>query len=220
MLTDVKARKAAPGEKDYKLTDERGLFLLVRPNGSKLWRMKYRFAGKEKLLSFGAYPEVSLSEPRERRDAARRALRDGGDPGAERRRARDGGGETHTFESVAREWHGLQKGRWVPVHAEDVLRSLERVVFPKLGARPIGDLEAHEILALLRAIEKRGSIETAKRIRQRISAVFVLAISKRIARDNPAAMLEHALLPKPKRAILPSNRRRIPPHTGISPPSA
>lgn len=204
MLTDVKARKAAPAEKDYKLTDERGLFLLVRPNGSKLWRMKYRIAGKEKLLSFGAYPEVTLAEARERRDAARLQLRDGEDPAAEKRRAREGAGSAHAFESVAREWHGLQKGRWVPVHADDVLRSLERDVFPKLGRRPIAELEAHEILDLLRRIEKRGSIETAKRLRQRMSAVFVLAISKRLARDNPAAMLEHALLPKPKRRKQPA----------------
>lgn len=203
MLSDVKARKAEPRERDYKLADERGLFLLVRPNGTKLWRLKYRIDGKEKLLSFGAYPEVSLAEARERRDTARRQLRDGLDPAAERRR-RPESEDAPTFEQVAREWHGLQKGRWVAVHSADVLRSLERDVFPTIGARPISALDAPEILDLLRGIERRGSIETAKRIRQRISGVFVLAISQRIARDNPAAMLEHALLPKPKRRKQPA----------------
>lgn len=200
MLTDVKARKAAATDKDYKLTDERGLFLLVRPNGTKLWRLKFRFAGKEKLLSFGAYPEVSLSEARERRDTARKLLREGTDPAAERKRqARaERQGEAHTFESVAREWHGLQAGRWTEIHNGDVIRSLERDVFPTIGQEPIAALDAPDILDLLRKIERRGSIETAKRIRQRISAVFVLAISQRIVRDNPAAMLEHALLPKKK----------------------
>lgn len=200
MLSDVKARKAAAAERDYKLADEKGLFLLVRANGGKLWRMKYRHGGKEKLLSFGPYPDVTLAEARDKRDAARRLLREGIDPAAEKKRAAQAEQpkEAHTFESVAREWHGLQKGRWVPVHADDVLRSLERDVFPTIGAMPIAGIEAHDVLDMLRAIEGRGSIETAKRIRQRISAVFVLAISKRIARDNPAAMLEHALLPKKK----------------------
>lgn len=203
MLSDVKVRKAAAADAEYKLADERGLYLLVKPNGSKLWRMKYRIAGREKKLVFGAYPEVSLAEARDRRDAARRLLREGIDPADEKKRRAQAAepAEVHTFESVAREWHELQKGRWVPVHAEDVLRSLERDVFPLLGGRPINAIEAHDVLTMLRGVEARGSIETAKRIRQRVSAVFVLAISKRLARDNPAAMLEHALLPrkKPKR---------------------
>jgi len=121
-----------------------------------------------------------------------------------KRRAREGAGTVHTFEAVAREWHELQKGRWVQVHDDHVLRSLERDVFPRVGPRPIAELEAREVLDLLRKIEKRGSIETAKRLRQRILAVFVLAISKRFARDNPAAMLEHALLPKPKKREQPA----------------
>lgn len=203
MLSDVKVRKAAPSDREYKLADERGLYLLVRPNGARLWRMKYRIAGREKKLAFGAYPEVSLAEARDRRDEARKLIRSGIDPAAEKKRAAQAEerAEVHTFESVAREWHELQKGRWVPVHAEDVIRSLERDVFPVLGARPIDAIEAHDVLAMLRGVEARGSIETAKRIRQRVSAVFVLAISKRLARDNPAAMLENALLPrkKPKR---------------------
>jgi integrase len=200
MLSDTKIRKAAPAERDYKLADEKGLFLLVRKNGGKLWRMKYRVAGKEKLLSFGPYPDVTLIDARERRDEARRLLRQGIDPSAEKQREAKAARleEAHSFESVAREWHDLNKGRWTQVHQADVLRSLERDVFPTLGKRQVNDIEAHDVLDMLRKIEKRGSIETAKRIRQRISGVFVLAISKRIARDNPAKDLNAALLPKKK----------------------
>ncbi len=200
MLSDTKIKKAAKAERDYKLADEKGLFLLVRKNGGKLWRMKYRVAGKEKLLSFGPYPDVTLAEARERRDEARRLLRQGVDPSAEKQREAKAARleEAHSFESVAREWHELNKGRWTEVHQADVLRSLERDVFPTLGKVPIGGIEAHDVLDMLRKIEKRGSIETAKRIRQRISGVFLLAISKRIARDNPAKDLNAALLPKKK----------------------
>lgn len=200
MLSDTKIRKAAPAERDYKLADEKGLFLLVRKNGGKLWRMKYRVEGKEKLLSFGPYPDVTLIDARERRDAARRLLRQGIDPSAEKQREAKAARleEAHSFESVAREWHELNKGRWTDVHQADVLRSLERDVFPTLGKRQVNDIEAHDVLDMLRKIEKRGSVETAKRIRQRISGVFVLAISKRIARDNPAKDLNAALLPKKK----------------------
>lgn len=200
MLSDTKIKKAAAADRDYKLSDEKGLFLLVRKNGGKLWQMKYRFDRKEKLLSFGPYPDVPLSAARDARDAARRLLREGIDPGAEKKRVAtaEKRAEAHSFESVAREWHEVNKGRWTKVHQYDVLRSLDRDVFPTLGKRHINDIEAHDVLDMLRKIEKRGSIETAKRIRQRISGVFLLAISKRIARDNPAKDLEAALLPKPK----------------------
>lgn len=200
MLSDTKIRKAAPAERDYKLADEKGLFLLVRKNGGKLWRMKYRVAGKEKLLSFGPYPDVTLTDARDARDAARRLLREGVDPSAEKKRDAKAARleEAHSFESVAREWHELNKGRWTAVHQYDVIRSLERDVFPTIGKTAIGSLEAHDVFDLLRTIEKRGSIETAKRIRQRISGVFLLAISKRIARDNPAKDLNAAVLPKKK----------------------
>lgn len=200
VLTDTKIRKAAPAEKDYKLADEKGLFLLVRPSGGKLWRLKYRIAGKEKLLSFGAYPDISLAAARNARDEARSLIAKGVDPAEEKKRAArtEKAKAEHTFESVAREWHNLNKDRWVAVHQNDVIHSLERDVFPKLGPRPIADIEAHDVLDVLHKVERRGAIETAKRLRQRISGVFVLAISKRIVRDNPAHMLEHALLPKKK----------------------
>lgn len=200
MLSDTKIRKAAAADKDYKLADEKGLYLLVRKTGGKLWRLKYRIAGKEKLLAIGAYPDVGLADARAVRDAARRLIAAGTDPSAEKKRSASAAKQKdeNIFESVAREWHELNKGRWTEVHQYDVLHSLERDIFPVLGARPIAEIDAVEVLDVLRGIEKRGAIETAKRLRQRISGVFVLAISKRLVRDNPAAMLEHALLPKPK----------------------
>lgn len=204
MLSDVKARKAAAREKDYKLADSLGLFLLVRPNGSKLWRMKYRHLGKEKLLSFGSYPEVTLAQARERRDAARAQIRNGLDPSFEKKRAaasaRSSAG--HDFETVAREWHELQKGRWAPVHSYDVLHSLERDVFPALGAVPIAAIDAPMILDVLRKVERRGAIETAKRLRQRVSGVFVYAISRGIAREDPAAIITKARLGDDRRRVL------------------
>jgi integrase len=206
MLSDVKARKAGPGERDYKLADEKGLHLLVRPNGSKLWRMKYRHAGKEKLLSFGAYPEVTLAEARERRDAARAMIRDGRDPAIEKKRAAVTARSkaAHTFESVAREWHDLQADRWTPIHTRDVLHSLERDIFPSIGALPISEIDAPLLLDVLRKVERRGAVETAKRLRQRISGVFVYAISQGIARDDPAAIVTKALKPIPKRRRQPA----------------
>jgi len=200
MLSDTKVRKAQPGEKDYKLADGNGLFLLVRPSGGKLWRMKYRLHGKEKLLSFGPYPEISLADARERRDAARKLIRAGIDPATEKKRQAVTAKveAANAFESVAREWYALQEPRWVPVHAADVLRSLERDVFPSIGNVPLVAIDAPLLLDLLRKIERRGSVETAKRIRQRISGVFVYAISIGIARDNPADTVMKALAPKPK----------------------
>jgi len=206
VLSDVKARKAASRDRDYKLADDKGLFLLVRKTGSKLWRMKYRHAGKEKLLSFGAYPEVSLAEARERRDAARAQLREGLDPSIEKKRAKLAAKSDAalTFESVARDWHSLQKDRWVPKHADDVITSLERDIFPSIGALPIGTIDAPILLDALRKVERRGSIETAKRLRQRISAVFVYAIGHGIARDDPAAIITKALKPLSKKRRQPA----------------
>ena len=139
VLSDTKARKAQPANKDYKLADGNGLYLLVRPGGSKLWRMKYRFANKEKLLSFGPYPEVSIADARDLRDAARKLLREGVDPQIEKKRAALAVASQagHTFESVAREWHDLQKDRGTPVHQADVLNSLERDVFPQMRGNAI-----------------------------------------------------------------------------------
>lgn len=206
MLTDVKARKAVPGARDYKLADAGGLYLLVRPNGSRLWRMKYRVAGKEKLLAFGAYPEVPLTEARDLRDAARRAIREGLDPALERKRRALANRDLAalTFEVMARQWHDLERGRWAHIHADDVIRSLERDVFPDLGTMPVASIDPPLVLATLRKVELRGSIETAKRLRQRMSAVFVFGISEGICTSDPAAIITRALKPKPPKKRQPA----------------
>lgn len=197
-LTDLQARKAKPAERDYKLADGLGLTLIVRTNGSKLWRFRYRFAGREKMLSLGSYPDIGISEARGKRDLAREQLRKGEDPSLNRRRsaiaARLSAG--HTFESVARDWHELQKSRWTAVHCQDVLHSLERDIFPVIGNLPLASIDAPIVLDVLRKVEKRGAVETAARLRQRISSVFVYAISIGIAKDDPAALLKRALRPK------------------------
>ena len=199
-MSDTKARKAKPGEKDYKLTDEKGLYLLVRPNGSRLWRHKYRVAGKEKLGSYGAYPEVSIREARAKRDETREILRAGKDPAIEARKSAAAAvtDSEHSFESLAREWHELNRGRWTEHHASDVLVSLERDVFPMLGEFAPGELTAPLILACLRPVENRGAIETAGRLRQRISAVLAYGLSMGLVATNPAEMVKGALKPVKK----------------------
>ena len=211
MLTDTAVKKAERRDKPYKMADSGGLYLHVAPTGSKSWRMKFRFDGKEKLLTFGPYPEVKLSEARERRDEARRQIRDHIDPSGARRRSREerdrkalDEARAVSFETAARAWFGLQKGRWAPVHADDVITSLERDVFPAFGARALTEIDAPTVLKALRAVEDRGSIETAKRLRQRISAVFAMYISEGVVAVDPAAAVGKALRPLPKKGRQPA----------------
>jgi len=205
MLTDLKARQAKPRDKDYKLADSGGLYLFVTTKGYRSWRMKYRFAGKEKRLVFGPYPDVSLTEARDKRDEAKRLMRDHRDPAIEETKRRLAAAADHeaTFESVARRWHAMHESRWASVHAGDVLRSLEHEIFPALGAVPLRQIDAPLVLASLRKIEARGSLETAKRVRQRMSAVFVHAISEGICGSDPAAMVAKAMKPARKRTKQP-----------------
>lgn len=214
MLTDADVRKAAARDKPYKMADAGGLFLYVAPTGLKSWRMKFRLHGKEKLLTFGPYPEVKLAEARDRRDAARRQIREHNDPSGARKRAQQAKEEEKaaqaklvTFEAAARTWHELQLGRWAPVHANDVITSLERDVFPAIGGRPLASVDSPMILKALRVVEDRGAIETAKRLRQRISAVFCYAISEGIlpaGAADPAAVVGKALKPLPKKGKQPA----------------
>lgn len=197
MLTDTEIRKAKPGDKPRKMSDGGGLYLAVSTTGSKLWRMKYRFADKENVLSFGPYPEVTLAEARAKRDEARALLRDGQNPSIEKRKQKaaaifDTG---TTFEAVAREWHDENKSKWTAVHCYDVLHSLERDVFPSLGQLPIKSITAPMVLKALRAIEDRSARETARRIRQRMSAVFVYAIASGRGENDPAAIVQGAMKP-------------------------
>ncbi len=196
-LTDLAVRRAKAAEKPYKLHDDAGLHLYVSTAGGRLWRWRYTRHGKEQLLSLGPYPDVSLAEAREARDGARKALKAGDDPAAMKREGRVAGrkADAETFEVLAREWHGLQKPGWTERHADDVLDSLARDVFPAMGQTPIRRVTTPEIVAVVRRVETRGSKETARRLRQRISAVFVHAVSTGRADADPAAVVKGALAP-------------------------
>lgn len=206
MLTDAQIRKAKGTGKDYKLTDAQGLYLFVTKAGFRSWRLKYRFAGKERRLVIGGYPEVSLAEAREQREIARRQLREHRDPKIEREKTRAAAeaDAAVTFEGTARAWHGTQLPRWSGDYGALVLRSLERDIFPSLGAIPLKDVTSPMVLAVLRKIEARGAIETARRIRQHVSAIFVYGISESTVSVDPAATLAKALKPVPRTVKQPS----------------
>lgn len=195
-LTDIKARNAKPKGKPYKLFDSDGLFLLVTPAGGKWWRFKYRFGGKEKLLSLGTYPEVGLSQARQRLGAARKQVADGIDPSQVRRAMKTAKiQDENTFEVVAREWHAKFTTTWTPIHAAMILRRLEVNVFPWIGTRPIIDIKAPEMLMVLRRIESRGALETAHRVRIICGQVFRYAVATGRAERDPVADLRGALPP-------------------------
>jgi integrase len=200
MLTDTQIRKAKPADKPYKMADGAGLHLFVSPAGGKLWRFRYEFGGKEKLLSLGAYPALSLLEARAARDEAKATIKAGRDPGVTKklRKLAQITSTANTFEAIAREWYELQKPLWADRHAHDVLISLQRDVFPTFGDVPIKGISAQEVLALLRLIEKRDAKETARRVRQRMSAVFLYAISSGRAENDPAAVVKGAMAPMKK----------------------
>lgn len=194
-LKDTAIRTAKPTDKAWKLTDEKGLYLLVQPSGVKLWRMNYRFEGKQKTLSFGTYPDTGLKLARDKRDDARKQLAEGIDPGAARkqekqqRRAAQG----NTFEIVAREWMKKKGAKWSVSYRSKTTAALERHAFPSIGGKPITDITAPEILATLRAIEGRGTVDMAHRIQQHCGAVFRFAISEGRAISDPTPSLKGAL---------------------------
>ncbi|UXC90866.1 integrase arm-type DNA-binding domain-containing protein [Sphingobium sp. RSMS] len=197
MLTDTKVRTAKPRPKSYKLFDANRLFLLVAPGGGKLWRWNYTYDGKNKTMAFGAYPLVSLADARAKRDEAWATLSEGVDPSLAKKLKIEANLEAsrQTFERVAREWFDNAKAQWAKIHAADIIRSLERDVFPTIGDLPIAQLTPPLVLGVLREIEARGSIETAKRIRQRISAVFIYGIAQGIVQSDPAEKLGKVLKP-------------------------
>lgn len=185
-LTDAKIRNAKTGAKPYKLADSEGMFLLIHPNGSKYWRLKYRFEGRERILAFGVYPEVSLSDARERRLQARKALANGYDPGAakkevKRQRAQKG---EHTFEAIALEWHGQNQHRWTPRYSSTIMFRLKRHIFPLLDKRPVADITAPELLDMLRVVEKSGALDLAQRLLQVCRQIFMYAIATGRAERN------------------------------------
>jgi integrase len=193
-LSDAALRNLKPTDKTYKRADGQGLYVLVKPDGGRYWRLKYRYAGREGVLALGVYPEVGAAEARARRDEAKRLLRDGIDPATKRReeKAKRRSDAENTFEAVAREWISKQ-AKWTPDHAARVSRSLEQNLFPYIGSRPIAEIKPPEVLEQLRRIEARGSHEIAHRVAQRAGAVFSYGIQTHRCEYNPATALSGAL---------------------------
>ncbi|MBM4231731.1 MAG: DUF4102 domain-containing protein [Gammaproteobacteria bacterium] len=203
MLTDKAIRALKPNEKPYKVSDGLGLYLSVQPNGSRLWRLKYRFAGKEKLAALGAYPETGLADARARRDELRRLHAGGIDPVAHRRAADEArvAAAENSFKVVADEWFEKKSPGWVPKHAAKIIERLKRDVYPWLGTRPIAEVTAPEVLAALHRIEERGAVETAHRAHGDISAIFRYAIATSRAVSDPCRDLRGALSPRKEKHL-------------------
>jgi integrase len=199
-LSDVKVRNSKPREKNYKLTDGSGLYLLVSLTGGKLWRMKYSYGGKEKLLSFGSYPIVSLIEARRRRDDAKQLLEKGIDPSIHQKAIKAARNETiaNTFEYIAREWHGHKKAEWSTDHAATILTRLEKDIFPWLGGTPLTAITAKDIKGVVDRVKSRGTIEAARRLLTIINQVFTYAISTDRANFNISSGLKGYLPPSSK----------------------
>ncbi|MFM9890731.1 MAG: tyrosine-type recombinase/integrase [Rickettsiales bacterium] len=195
MLSDAKIRQAKPSEKQYKLTDGGGLYLLIKPNGQKYWRMKYRVEGKEKLLAFGVYPDISLADARQRRDDARKLKANGFDPANYKREQKEQATakSKNCFENIAREWHELQTNKWSAYYAKQQMQRLEKDIFPKLGDKPIDSIAPRDILSMARAMESREAIELAHRAVQVCGQVFNYAIITERAEFNPALTIRGAL---------------------------
>ncbi|EAM1840784.1 integrase arm-type DNA-binding domain-containing protein [Salmonella enterica subsp. enterica] len=184
-LTDIKVRTAKPTDKQYKLTDGSGMHLLVHPNGSRYWRLQYRFGGKQKMLALGVYPEVSLADARARRDEARKLLANGIDPGDKKKNDKIEQEEARTFEQLAIEWHATNK-KWSEEHSRRVLKSLEDNLFPAIGKRNIADLKTRDLLAPIKAVELSGRLEVASRLQQRTTAIMRYAVQSGLLDYNPA----------------------------------
>jgi integrase len=196
-LTDTRIRNAKPGEKHTRLFDERGLYLEISPSGGKWWRFKYRFGGKEKRVSLGVYPDVTLKEARDRRDAARKLLSNGVDPSENRKALRSAQSEraSNSFEVVTREWFGKYSAGWAESHSSRVIRLFERDIFPWIGGRPIAEVSAAELLTVVRRIENRGALETAHRARTNCGQVLRYAVATGRCEGDPSRDLRGALPP-------------------------
>lgn len=196
-LSEIQIKNAKPQETDYKLYDGGGLHLLVTSTGGKLWRLKYRVVGKEKQLALGAYPAITLADARQRREDAKKLLANGVDPG-EMKKAQKAATVAlveNCFEMIAREWHMKHSGKWSAVHATTIMDRLEKDVFPYMGARPVMEIKAPELLAVLRRIESRGALDTAHRVRNHCGQVFKYAVATGRAERDPSGDLQGALPP-------------------------
>ncbi len=196
-LTDIKVKKAKATDKPVKLTDGGGLFLLVQPNGAKYWRLAYRFAGKQKTLALGVYPDVSLADARDRRDDARKLLANDTDPGAVKQAQKAAQVElaVNSFEAIAREWFIRHSPSWKENHSSKIIARLGKDIFPWIGARPIAEVAAPELLAAIRRIESRGALETAHRTLANCGQIFRYAVATGRAQRDPSGDLRGALPP-------------------------
>ena len=200
-LTARQVDTSKPKDKPYKLSDGGGLYLLVNSNGSRYWRLKYRIAGKEKLLALGVYPDVSLADARQKRSEAKKILSAGGDPGQEKLEEKQARvlAASNSFEHMAREWHEHKLPSWSAGYAEDILEYLKKDIFPYIGSRAITDIKPVDMLGVLRKMEQRGVLDKLKKTRQACRQIFTYAVVTGRAEHNPVVDLASALkAPKQK----------------------
>jgi integrase len=220
-LTDTKVRSAKPEAKEYSLVDGDGMFLLIHPNGSKYWRFRFRFGGKQHLMAFGVYPETSLADARQKREEARRLVAAGVDPREHKRAVKEElAKEVITFESVARDWHASNQ-KWSESHSGRVLKSLEDNLFDVIGKRNIAELKTRDLLIPIKAVEMSGRLEVAARLQQRTTAIMRFAVQSGLIDYNPAQEIAGAVATAKRqhRAALELNRipellHRIDTYTG------
>ncbi len=194
-LTDAAARNAKPKDKSYKLADSGGLYLEILPAGGKYWRMKYRANGKESRLAFGVYPTITLLQARKARDAAKDQLAQGLNPAHEKKRAKLAAlvKQSNSFQVVAQEWLVSRQETWSESHAQKIKVQLEKDVFATLGARPIAEITAPELLSVIRQIESRDALETSRKVLQTCGQIFRYAIATGKAERDPSPDLRGAL---------------------------
>lgn len=206
-LTDTACRNVKSANRATKISDGGGLFLLVQPTGGKLWRLAYRFHGKQKTLAIGSYPAVSLAEARKCRDTAKEQLRVGTDPSEAKKATKRAAkiAASNNFEGLAREWFAARRSSWVPSYADRLMRRLEADIFPVIGQKPIKSIEPPELLTVVRAVEARGAVELAKRLLQVTGQIFRFGIATGRAQRDPTQDLRGALQspgPRKHRAAL------------------
>ncbi|EJR8104914.1 integrase arm-type DNA-binding domain-containing protein [Escherichia coli] len=207
-LTDTKVRSAKPEEKEYSLVDGDGMSLLVKPGGSKYWRFRFRFGGKQHLMAFGVYPDVSLADARKKREEARKLVAAGIDPREHKRAVKEEQAkEIITFEKVAREWHASNQ-KWSASHSARVLKSLEDNLFAAIGKRNIADLKTRDLLVPIKAVESSRRLEVAARLQQHTTAIIRFAVQSGLIDYNPAQEIAGAVATAKRqhRAALELNR--------------
>ncbi|EBG6490190.1 DUF4102 domain-containing protein [Salmonella enterica] len=193
-LTDTAIRKIKSTDKSFKLTDSAGLYLLIKPNGSKLWYMKYRIDGKEKKLAFGPYPDVSLFKARQLRDAARARVREGVDPAADKKIAQQKKKNGQTFQQIAMNWHADHR-RWSAHYAKTIQRRLETYIFPDIGDSLIDQITTETLLFTLRKVENKGFLEITARLKNYVTEIMRYAVKKQLIKSNPALDLDGEFTP-------------------------